>query len=237
MEKLYVIIPAYNEGMNIEQCIDDWYPIVERHNGNGESRLVIINDGSKDNTYEIMQKLAKDKPLFTPLTKANGGHGDTVLYGYRYAIRHDADYIFQTDSDGQTLPEEFWKLWEDRKKCGLLIGSRKRRQDGWQRIFVTRVLRLVILVTFHCWVEDANTPFRLMRAAELEEVLTEIPPQYFLANVLMTVRYTKEGRRVMYYPITFRPRQGGVNSINMKKIVKIGKTTLKDFRKWGGAKQ
>ena len=54
MEKLYVIIPAYNEGMNIEQCIDDWYPIVERHNGNGESRLVIINDGSKDNTYEIM---------------------------------------------------------------------------------------------------------------------------------------------------------------------------------------
>ena len=86
-------------------------------------------------------------------------------------------------------------------------------------------------------VEDANTPFRLMRAAELEEVLTEIPPQYFLANVLMTVRYTKEGRRVMYYPITFRPRQGGVNSINMKKIVKIGKTTLKDFRKWGGAKQ
>ena len=95
MEKLYVIIPAYNEGMNIEQCIDDWYPIVERHNGNGESRLVIINDGSKDNTYEIMQKLAKDKPLFTPLTKANGGHGDTVLYGYRYAIRHDADYIFR----------------------------------------------------------------------------------------------------------------------------------------------
>ena len=207
MEKLYVIIPAYNEGMNIEQCIDDWYPIVERHNGNGESRLVIINDGSKDNTYEIMQKLAKDKPLFTPLTKANGGHGDTVLYGYRYAIRHDADYIFQTDSDGQTVPEEFWKLWEDRKKCGLLIGSRKRRQDGWRRIFVTRVLRLVILVTFHCWVEDANTPFRLMRAVELEEVLKEIPAQYFLANVLMTVRYTKEGRRVMYYPITFRPRQ------------------------------
>ena len=129
MEKLYVIIPAYNEGMNIEQCIDDWYPIVERHNGNGESRLVIINDGSKDNTYEIMQKLAKDKPLFTPLTKANGGHGDTVLYGYRYAIRHDADYIFQTDSDGQTVPEEFWKFWRERRLCGLLIGERKRRQE------------------------------------------------------------------------------------------------------------
>ena len=237
MDKLYIVIPAYNEQDNIEQVINDWYPVIEKHNGDGQSRLVIIDDGSKDSTYEKLKQYAKTRPLLTPLTKPNGGHGATVLYGYKYALKNDADYIFQTDSDGQTLPEEFWKLWEDRKKCGLLIGSRKRRQDGWRRIFVTRVLRLVILVTFHCWVEDANTPFRLMRAAELEEVLKEIPPQYFLANVLMTVRYTKEGRRVMYYPITFRPRQGGVNSINMKKIIKIGKTTLKDFRKWGGAKQ
>ena len=237
MDKLYIVIPAYNEQDNIEQVINDWYPVIEKHNGDGQSRLVIIDDGSIDSTYEKLKQYAKTRPLLTPLTKPNGGHGATVLYGYKYALKNDADYIFQTDSDGQTLPEEFWKLWKDRKKCGLLIGSRKKRQDGWQRIFVTRVLRLVILVTFHCWVEDANTPFRLMRAAELEEVLKEIPPQYFLANVLMTVRYTKEGRRVMYYPITFRPRQGGVNSINMKKIVKIGKTTLKDFRKWGGAKQ
>lgn len=95
----------------------------------------------------------------------------------------------------------------------------------------------MILATFHCWVEDANTPFRLMRASELEEVLQEIPLQYFLSNVLMTVRYTKEKRHVAYYPITFRPRQGGINSINMKKIVGIGKTTLRDFWKWGGERQ
>ena len=234
-DSLYIIMPAYNEEKNIGTVIEQWYPVVERIGG--DSRLVILNDGSKDATYKKIQNYQKNHDRLIGIDKANEGHGGTILRGYRYAVEKGADYIFQTDSDGQTLPEEFWKLWADRKKCGLLIGSRKRRQDGWQRIFVTRVLRLVILVTFHCWVEDANTPFRLMRAAELEEVLKEIPPQYFLANVLMTVRYTKEGRRVMYYPITFRPRQGGVNSINMKKIVKIGKTTLKDFRKWGGAKQ
>ena len=216
-DRLIIVIPAYNEEENIENVVAQWHPIVEKTGG--DSRLFVINDGSTDRTQEELDHLQGKYPQLRTVKKEG------------------ADYIFQTDSDGQTLPEEFWKLWEDRKKCGLLIGSRKRRQDGWQRIFVTRVLRLVILVTFHCWVEDANTPFRLMRAAELEEVLTEIPPQYFLSNVLMTVRYTKEGRRVMYYPITFRPRQGGVNSINMKKIVKIGKTTLKDFRKWGGAKQ
>jgi glycosyltransferase involved in cell wall biosynthesis len=79
MKKLYIVIPAYNEDENIETCINDWYPIVEKHNGNGESRLVIINDGSKDSTYEVMQKLAETRPLFIPLTKPNGGHGSTVL--------------------------------------------------------------------------------------------------------------------------------------------------------------
>ena len=49
---LYVVIPAYNEELNIERCVDDWYSVVEKHNDGGTSRLVIVNDGSKDQTYE-----------------------------------------------------------------------------------------------------------------------------------------------------------------------------------------
>ena len=47
-DKLYIIIPAYNEESNIKQVIEDWYPIVEKYGGDGKSRLVIIDDGSKD---------------------------------------------------------------------------------------------------------------------------------------------------------------------------------------------
>ena len=111
MSSLYIVIPAYNESENIEKTIDQWYPVVERHNDEGNSRLVIINDGSKDNTYELLQKCAATRPLLVSLDKPNGGHGPTVLYGYRYAIRQKADYIFQTDSDGQTNPDEFEPFW------------------------------------------------------------------------------------------------------------------------------
>jgi len=106
MDKLYIVIPAYNEEENIEAVIKDWYPIVEKI-GNG-SRLVIIDDGSRDSTYSIIRKAAEKLEALEALTKPNGGHGDTVLYGYKYAIENGADYIFQTDSDGQTLSEEFW---------------------------------------------------------------------------------------------------------------------------------
>ncbi|MEI3413041.1 MAG: hypothetical protein V8Q57_07525 [Blautia sp.] len=61
---------------------------------------------AEDNTYELLCACSKDRPLLVPLTKRNGGHGPTLLYGYRYAVDQDADYIFQTDSDGQTDPAE-----------------------------------------------------------------------------------------------------------------------------------
>ena len=103
---LYIIVPAYNEEENIKKVINEWYPIIEKYNGANKSRLVIINDGSKDNTYEIVKKECETKPLIELLTKQNSGHGATILYGYNYALNNNADYIFQTDSDLQTVSSE-----------------------------------------------------------------------------------------------------------------------------------
>lgn len=228
MDKLYIVIPAYNEQETINQVILDWYPIVEKLGE--ESRLVIIDDGSKDNTYEEMKKAALTRPQFQPLTKANSGHGSTLLYGYQYALERGADYIFQTDSDGQTLPEEFPPFWEQRKDYDILIGARNQRKDGLSRIFVTKVLKLVIRICFGVTVKDANTPYRLMEAGMLKQQIGLIPKDFFLSNVLISVIYTRRNLRIRYIPITFRPRQGGVNSINMKRIFKIGRQALSDFK-------
>ena len=230
MEKLYIVIPAYNEESNIEQVINDWYPIVEQYHGDGESRLVIIDDGSKDSTFAIMERLAQDKPLFIPITKKNSGHGATVLYGYHYALEAGADFVFQTDSDGQTLPGEFHQFWECRHDHDMVIGFRNKREDGSSRVFVTKILKLVLKLSFGVSITDANTPYRLMEANTLRKYIGHIPKDFNLSNVILSVIYAKQKCRVLFIPITFRPRQGGVNSINMKRIFKIGKQALKDFR-------
>ena len=100
MDCLYIVIPAYNEEENISRVIEDWYPIVAKHDSMGKSRLTIINDGSKDKTGEIARASMAGRPLLEVIDKQNGGHGETVLFGYRHAIEAGADYIFQTDSDG-----------------------------------------------------------------------------------------------------------------------------------------
>lgn len=234
MEKIYFVMPAYNEAENIEETVKAWYPVVARINrdANAEARLVIADDGSKDETFQKMQAIASsgEFPFFEPLTKQNGGHGQTVLFLYRYALNCGADYIFQTDSDGQTDPEEFWKMYENRHQYDFQIGYRKGRQDGFSRVFVTKTLRFVVWMMFGEWVTDANTPFRLMSREKLQAIMNVIPEDYFLCNVLIATIAKKWKYRMQFYPITFKPRQGGVNSINLNRIIRIGFKALRDFR-------
>lgn len=176
-----------------------------------------------------MDSLKSQYPYFEPLNKPNSGHGATVLFLYRHAIENGADYVFQTDSDGQTNPDEFWQMWEHRRDYDIQIGDRRIREDGSSRVFVTKVLKLVVWLMFHEWVTDANTPFRLMKSEKLRSIMDVIPQDYFLCNVAIAAIAQKWGYKMKFYPITFRPRQGGVNSINMKRIVKIGWKALRDF--------
>lgn len=231
METLYIVIPAYNERDNIEQCVKDWYPIVEKYHGDNNSRLVIINDGSKDNTFEILQELAKDRPLLCPITKPNGGHGSTVLYGYQYAIDNHADYIFQTDSDGQTNPDEFEQFWENRKQYDAIIGNRVVRGDGKDRKFVENTVCFLLKMIFGVKVEDANAPFRLMKTSLVAKYINKLPKDFNIPNIMFTTYFVYHNEKVKFIPITFKPRQGGVNSINPKKIIKIGWKAVGDFRK------
>lgn len=233
METFYFVLPAYNEAENIDKTIAQWYPVVEKINDTEgcAARLIIANDGSKDDTYERMVRLKEQSDLvhFEPLNKPNGGHGQTVLHLYRYALEQGADYIFQTDSDGQTNPDEFWQMFEHRHEFDFQVGFRKGRQDGFSRIVVTKTLRLVVRLMFHVWVTDANTPFRLMKREKLEAIMKVIPADYALCNVVITAIAVKWHYKLRFYEIEFKPRQGGINSINLPRIVKIGWKSLSDF--------
>lgn len=217
--------------MNISHVIEEWYPVVESHNANNSSRLVVIDDGSKDNTYSILKDLSRTHKLLYAITKENGGHGSAVLAGYRYAIENGADYIFQTDSDDQTLASEFESFWELRNDYDAVIGTRPVRGDGAQRKFVEKVLCLLLRIVFGVNLTDANAPFRLMKRELVEKYISKLPENFNLPNAMFTTYFAYFHEKIAFRDITFRSRQGGKNSINVKKIFAIGIKAVKDFAK------
>lgn len=226
-ETLYIVIPAYNEEENIAKVLDQWLPVLNF--AGSESRLVIINDGSKDHTGAIIERYAEQHPQVIPITKPNSGHGSTCYFGYAYALDHGADWVFQTDSDGQTLSEEFEAFWNLRNQYDILVGHREKRQDGWSRVFVTRVLRLTLLCIFGVWIIDANTPFRLMKRSLLSDYLNRISPTNTLPNVLICAQAVANKDQITWVPVTFLPRQGGENSINLVSICKNGFRSMREL--------
>lgn len=224
---LYIVIPAYNEEANIEKTVRDW--LAEFKGKNEKSRLVVADSFSTDRTHEILLGLQKENPAVEILSETGQFHGEKVIVLYKYALEHGADYIFQTDADGQTDPAEFNDFWMLRTTGGAVIGHRPVRGDGKDRAFVENVVCFLVRLFFGVTVPDANAPFRLMHRRLLEKYLNLLPQDYNLPNIILTAFFVRMHEFVVFKKITFKPRQGGKNSVNIPRIVKIGWNALSDF--------
>lgn len=231
MEKedvLYIVMPAYNEEANIEKVVKEWY--LSLADKSEKSRLVIADCGSCDNTHSILMKMKEEGySKIEVLDNDNQFHGPKVIALYKYAIDNGANYIFQTDSDGQTNPKEFEAFWNDRKKYDGIFGNRTKRGDGKGRSFVEKVVCFLLKIFFRVSIPDANAPFRLMKASVVSKYINKMPSDYNLPNIMMTTYFVHFNESVQFREISFKPRQGGKNSINISRIISIGIKALKDF--------
>lgn len=233
MSILYVVAPAYNEEKNIEIFVREWYPILMGGGGVDDfSRLVVADSGSDDNTHAILERLKVEFSKLEVISNTGKEHGSKVIALYDYAIEKGADYIFQTDSDGQTEPKEFWQFWQLRDYYDGIFGYRNIRGDGHLRALVEKIVCILLKMYFGISVPDANAPFRLMKCDKVKKYLYSLPKDYNLPNIMMTTYFVYYKEKVEFKTITFKPRQAGKNSVNFKKIFRIGQKALGDFARF-----
>lgn len=226
-DSLYIVMPAYNEVGNIEKVIAAWYPVLE---GKAEkSKLVIADQGSDDGTHELLERLCGKYPQLELLQTSSQYHGPKLLALYDYAIKNEIDYIFQTDSDDQTNPDEFEEFWQLRQQYDGIFGNRTVRGDGKDRAFVEKVVCLLLKMYFGVKIPDANAPFRLMKCDVLKKYLSKMPVDYNLPNIMITTYYAFYKEKCDFREISFKPRNSGKNSVNIPRIIKIGWKALGDF--------
>ena len=222
-------MPAFNEEANIEKTVREWYAVLSEKSE--DSRLVVADSGSTDKTHDILLAMKNsDYPKLEILDTDNCFHGPKLIALYKFAISNHADYIFQTDSDGQTNPKEFESFWSLRNvyKWGV-FGNRTERGDGKDRAFVEKVVCFLLKLFFNVKVPDANAPFRLMNTRAVIKYIDKMQSDYNLPNIMLTTYFAFYKEEIIFKPISFKPRTAGKNSINIIKIVKIGLKALGDF--------
>jgi dolichol-phosphate mannosyltransferase len=226
---LIVVMPVYNEGAVIRTVVEDWLRVLVKL---GVScRLRVRNDGSTDDTAE--QLGAVRHPMLEVIDSENRGHGPTLLAEYSRAFG-EAEWVFQTDSDGELSAEDFQAFWEHREEADFLIGVRQNRGGPLSRRVITRGLRLVLRFLFGGDLQDGNCPFRLMRSEAFRPALELIPGDAFAPNVLLSGFALRAGLRIDEKPVSFRPRSTGTVSIRRGKLFRAACVSAVQTRRFSG---
>jgi dolichol-phosphate mannosyltransferase len=207
---LAVVIPVYNEEKNIAALLRDWQPVFR--NTGVSHRVILIDDGSKDNSLSLLKSLQEVDPSLDVHTQPNAGHGPAILKGYRMAP--GAEWVFQIDSDHQLDMAAFGELWNNRQDYDFLLARRVEKNASPGRRGISGVSALLVRLLYGRGVEDVNSPYRLMRNQQLQEALEKIPERSFAPNVLITSWFVLKKSRVFTTTTECR-RDGPLRSSKM----------------------
>lgn len=226
-------MPVYNEQTAISTAVRDWFATLD--STVGDFILLAINDGSTDQTESILKSLRSELgPRFEIINRANRGHGQTCIQGYKVALERKAPFILQIDSDGQSDPSYLPEFWRKKDQFDVIYGKRSR-QDGVRRILASAVLRSLLRILAKVDCVDANVPYRLMNANACAAAIQAVHPEVFLANVALAVILRRDTSiRQGQVPIKFPPRQGGEPSVPFMKFAAKGIELFKQLNKTAG---
>lgn len=207
MNKLLILIPAYNEDQNIEKVVDE---LVENY---PQYDYVIINDGSKDNTYDICKK-RKYNVINLPI---NLGLAGGFQAGVKYAYRKGYDYVIQFDADGQHQPEYIESMLEKiQEGYDIVIGSRfadKKRPIN-ARMIGSRLISLAIFFTTGKKIKDPTSGMRLYDRKCMKEFAQEVNygPEPDTVSYLI-----KNGAKIAEVQVEMEERMAGTSYLNFAK--------------------
>lgn len=225
-----IVMPAYNEEECIEQVVTMWTSFLKNTFPGKQTKLIVINDGSRDNTKGILDRIAPSIDNLLVVHQTNGGHGNAVVNGYRKAVELNSEWVFQTDSDDQFVTEDVVKLWEKRNESNFILGYRQIRHDASARLLITRILKYTISFVYGTFINDANIPFRLIKGSYLKALLAQLPnPEPFAPNIFLAVMAKKAGQKTFDIPIVHKERLTGTVSILRWKLLKVCIQSFKEL--------
>lgn len=240
MDKKLVIIPTYNEKENIEKIIRTVF-------GLGDYHILIIEDNSPDGTAEIVKKLIGEYPekLFIEERKGKLGLGTAYIHGFKWALAHNYDFVFEMDADFSHNPEDLARLYAAcvDENADLAIGSRYCKGVNvinWpmSRLLMSYYGSAYVRIMLGIPVHDTTAGFKCYRATTLRAIdFDKIHHVGYGFQIEMKYNVYKLGFKIVEVPIIFKDRTEGTSKMSggiFKEAIfgVIGLRFRSWFRKW-----
>jgi dolichol-phosphate mannosyltransferase len=214
---LSVVVPFYDERDNVAALHAEIVAALVGVNGGFE--CIYVDDGSRDGSGELLEKLAaEDARVRVVRFAANAGQTAALAAGFRAAR---GEVIATLDGDGQNDPADLPSLLAALADADVVNGVRARRQDAWHRRLSSRVAN-----AFRNWVtgesiSDIGCSLRVMRAAYVKRVKLWRGMHRFLPTLLRL-----EGARLAELPVNHRPRRAGSSKYGIGNRLFVGLADL-----------
>ena len=202
-----VFFPMYDEEENVEPTVRKAFEVLPELID--EFELIVVDDGSRDRTAEIADRLAREHPEVRVVHhETNRGYGAAVKSGIA-AARHEL--VFFTDGDLQFDLQEIELLLERIDRYDAVVGYRKRRNDPFHRSVNTFLWNRLVALAFGLRMRDVDCAFKLFRS----EALRALPPLSTGGAILSTelmVQLQRSGARFTEVGVNHYPRRRGEQS-------------------------
>lgn len=227
MEKLKIdlVLPIHNEAESIEETLNEFYFKTKEF---CEITFICAEDGSKDNTVEILTNLQKTLPIKLITSTERKGYSKAVVDGFKSCSNELIAFI---DSDGQCDPADFIKFVEiikSNQDIDIVFGYRHPRKDHWIRILMSNSFKAVYSLFFTVNVKDPSCPYMLFRKKSFNWMFNEnlgILKQGFWWEFI--ARSRSHNVNLIEVPVKHRNRTKGETQVyKPSKVPKIAYTHL-----------
>lgn len=197
-----LVLPAYNEEGNIEyvvrQALDVLPQVVD------EFEIIVVNDGSRDATPQIIDALAIEDPRVKPVHQANAGYGGAVKAGFKASI---GDYVMFMDADRQFDIKDIHRLTPFVPNYDVVAGFRQERSDPLIRRINAEVFNLAVRILFGVHLRDLDCAFKIFRGDMLRSL--DLTTSGALINAEMQAKLRRSGATIEQVGVGHYPRIAG----------------------------
>ena len=208
---LSVIIPAFNEAENLKVILPSLVNLCNQKSW----KVIIVNDGSKDNTRNILSTFPLSDSFAVIHHKLNKGYGAAIKNGI---FNCSTKYCITIDADGQHKLEDIERLFNclSSKDADMIVGSRKGiRSASYSRKIGKSIIRMIAKILMTVPVYDINSGMKIYRT-DLAKKYIHLAPDTMSYSDIITLIFINNRHLVLEEPITITPRLKGKSTIGMQ---------------------